>query len=75
MSSELLNQLSSDIGTDESISEEDFQCLLAYFLFLLQLDSSAFHKASNIPFHTSDYVYDMRKIITKKCFLAINPSE
>ena len=74
MSNELINQLStSDWIKDKSMSEKDFQRLVAYFFFLLQLDTATFLKTSDIPFHKSDYVYDVCKKITEKVSPSYQP--
>ena len=67
LSSELTSQLKDSTWfTGDQMSATDFQRLMSYFLFVLQLDSPTFAVASTIELKKSDFIYDICKKISEK---------
>ena len=74
LSSELTTQLKDSTWfTDEKMSSANFQRLMSYFLFVLQLDSPTFAVASDIELKPSDFIYDVCKKISEKSPPASQP--
>ena len=67
LSSELTNQLKDSTWfEDDKMSKANFQRIMSYFLFILQLDTPTFAVASKVEFNPSDYIYDICKKMSEK---------
>ena len=67
LGSELATQLKdTNWFTDEQMSLANFQRIMSYFLFILQLDAPTFAVASKVELTPSDFIYDICKKIIEK---------
>ena len=67
LSSELTDQLkSSNWFEGDKLSSSNFQRLMSYLLFVVQLDPTTFAIASDIEFKEKDFIYDVCKQISEK---------
>ena len=68
LSSEITDQLkpSQWIDDDGKITANDFQRLMSYFIFILQLDAPTFSVASDIELKKTDFLYDVCVKISEK---------
>ncbi len=68
LSSELIEQLQISQWTDENnnISSETLKRIIAYLIFLVQLEPNLFRIASEIKFNKGDFVYDLCRQMAEK---------
>lgn len=67
LAAELVTQLKDSSWFEEDkMTDEKFQRIMSYFLFILQLDPSTFAVASKVEFSPSDFIYDICKKILEK---------
>ena len=67
LSSELTTQLKDSLWFENGkMSTANFQRIMSYFMFILQLDSPTFAVASKVEFNPSDFIYDICKRMSEK---------
>ena len=74
LAAELVTQLNDTTWfVDEKMTKDNFQRIMSYFLFILQLDPPTFAVASKVEFSPSDFIYDICKKILEKSPLETKP--